>query len=67
MNWRCSTPWYVVMAVAALGSIALVTCGRFATFHDTEMEALVNGWPYWGSSFGFLLVALVAYRVAGDP
>ena len=40
-----------VMVIAAwlcvVGMIAFVLCGRIATFHDTEMEALVNGWEYW--------------------
>jgi len=26
---------------------ASIICGRFATFHNTEMEAFFYGWQYW--------------------
>jgi len=39
-------------------SVISVVAGRFATFHCTEMEALVAGWPYWLSAFGCAVLGM---------
>lgn len=42
----------------ALTAVAIIG-GRIATFHYTEMEALVEGWRWWISGLGFMVIAML--------
>ena len=38
---------HIVRAAPLLAALALVVVGRINTFHMTEGEAFIAGWPYW--------------------
>lgn len=58
------------MKCCAIGLIAAgfitAIAGRFATFHDTEMEALVNGWSYWLVGLMLVVVGAVMLKRVGN-
>ena len=47
MNRPGDLPRLIIGVLLLLAGLTAIVIGRYVTFHDTEGEAFVNGWPYW--------------------